>query len=62
MGVRDTRRFVLEPARALPLRVVNRAGNPRSAMRRQAWDGGTVRTLATHSPLQALRGELTAAA
>jgi hypothetical protein len=52
-GVSDKRLLVIEQEFASTLRVLNREGNTLSAILRQAWDGGTLRTLAKNSPMKA---------
>jgi Protein of unknown function (DUF3987) len=52
-GVTDKRLLVIEQEFASTLRVLNREGNTLSAILRQAWDGGTLRTLAKNSPMKA---------
>ena len=49
----DKRLLVIEQEFASTLRVLNREGNTLSAILRQAWDGGTLRTLAKNSPMKA---------
>lgn len=49
-GVTDKRLMVLEPEFASLLRVIGRDGNTLSALIRQAWDTGSLRTLTKNSP------------
>lgn len=52
-GVTDKRAFVYEPEFASVLRIVGRDGNTLSAVVRNAWDTGNLRTLTRNSPLRA---------
>jgi hypothetical protein len=52
-GVTDKRLLVVEQELASTLRVLNREGNKLSAVIRQAWDTGNLRTLTKHSPAHA---------
>lgn len=52
-GVEDKRLFVLESEFASTLRVMARDGNTLSAVIRQAWDVGDLRTMTRNSPAQA---------
>jgi len=52
-GVDDKRLLILEPEFASTLKVASREGNTLSAIIRQAWDGGTLRTLTKNNPLKA---------
>lgn len=52
-GVKDKRLFVIEPDFASVLKVAGRDGNTLSAVIRQAWDSGRLRTLTKNSPLKA---------
>jgi DNA-binding transcriptional ArsR family regulator len=52
-GEADKRLLVYEPEFALVLRVMAREGNSLSAILRQAWDSGNLRTLTRNSPLKA---------
>ena len=52
-GVDDKRLFILESEFASPLRVAGRDGSILSPVIRQAWDGGTLRHMAKHSPAHA---------
>ncbi|ULA61730.1 MAG: hypothetical protein LZF60_360077 [Nitrospira sp.] len=52
-GVLDKRLFVLESEFASTLRVMSRDGNTLSAVIRQAWDMGNLRTMTRNSPAQA---------
>jgi len=52
-GESDKRLLVYEPELALVLRVMAREGNSLSAIIRQAWDSGNLRTLTRNSPLKA---------
>jgi PAS domain-containing protein len=49
-GVKDKRLLVIEPEFARVLRVMGRDNNPLSAVLRQAWDTGKLRTLTKTSP------------
>src|SRR5690348_6259561 len=52
-GESDKRLLVHEPELALVLRVMAREGNSLSAIIRQAWDSGNLRTLTRNNPLKA---------
>lgn len=52
-GASDRRLLVYEPEFASALRVMMREGNILSAVTRQAWDRGDLRTLTKHSPITA---------
>jgi hypothetical protein len=52
-GEADKRLLVHEPELALILRVMAREGNSLSAIVRQAWDSGDLRTLTRNNPLKA---------
>lgn len=52
-GVEDKRLLALETEFALVLRVLEREGNSLSAIIRQAWDSGDMRTLTKNSPARA---------
>src|SRR5262249_51213837 len=52
-GVEDKRLLVLEPEFASVLRVLERDGNTLSAVIRDAWDRGDLRTLTKNSPARA---------
>lgn len=52
-GVEDKRLLVLESEFASTLRVMGRDGNTLSAIIRQAWDSGNLRTMTKNSPAQA---------
>jgi hypothetical protein len=52
-GVSDKRLLVLEPEFANVLKQTERQGNTLSAVLRQAWDGGDLRTLTKNSPARA---------
>jgi hypothetical protein len=52
-GEPDKRLLVHEPELALVLRVMGREGNSLSAIIRQAWDSGNLRTLTRNNPLKA---------
>jgi hypothetical protein len=52
-GIEDKRLFVLESEFASTLRVMGRDGNTLSAVIRQAWDMGNLRTMTRNSPAQA---------
>ncbi|MGE5593429.1 MAG: hypothetical protein ACM3X3_07080 [Betaproteobacteria bacterium] len=49
-GVEDKRLLVLEPEFASTLRILGREGNTLSAVIRNAWDSGNLRTLVKNSP------------
>lgn len=49
-GVKDKRLFVIEPEFASVLKVAGRDGNTLSALIRQAWDSGKLRTMTKNSP------------
>lgn len=53
LGVKDKRLLVLESEFASTLRVMSREGNTLSAIIRQAWDSGNLRTMTKNSPAQA---------
>jgi hypothetical protein len=57
-GVSDKRLFVVEAEFASPLRVMAREGNTLSAVLRDAWDTGDLRTLTKNSPAQATGGHI----
>jgi hypothetical protein len=52
-GIEDKRLLVLESEFASTLRVMGRDGSTLSAVIRQAWDGGSLRTMTKNSPAQA---------
>jgi len=52
-GIEDKRLFVLESEFASTLRVMARDGNTLSALIRQAWDSGDLRTMTKNCPAQA---------
>lgn len=52
-GIKDKRLLVIEPEFATVLKVLGREGNTLSAIIRQAWDSGTLRTLVKNCPLKA---------
>jgi hypothetical protein len=52
-GVEDKRLLVEEPELAAVLKRMNHESNSLSAVMRQAWDSGTLRTLTRNSPLRA---------
>lgn len=52
-GVDDKRSLIVESEFASTLRVMGRDGNTLSAIIRQAWDGGELRTMAKTSPARA---------
>jgi hypothetical protein len=52
-GVEDKRLLVVEPEFASVLKQTERQGNTLSALLRQAWDGGDLRTLTKNSPARA---------
>jgi hypothetical protein len=52
-GVEDKRLLVVEPEFASTLRVMGREGNTLSAVIRQAWDSGNLRSLTKNSPAMA---------
>jgi hypothetical protein len=52
-GADDKRLLVVEEEFASPLRLASRDGNILSAVLRQAWDAGRLRTLTKNSPLRA---------
>lgn len=52
-GVSDKRVLLIEPEFSSPLRVMEREGNTLSAVLRDAWDTGTLRTLTKNSPARA---------
>jgi hypothetical protein len=52
-GVQDKRLLVYEPEFANVLKQTERQGNTLSAILRQAWDGGDLRTLTKNSPARA---------
>jgi len=49
-GVEDKRLLVVESEFAQPLKAIRREGNTLSPVVREAWDGGTLQTLAKNSP------------
>lgn len=57
-GVEDKRLQVVEPELASVLRVIGRDGNTLSAIIRQAWDSGTMRTMTKNSPLKATNAHI----
>ncbi|MCH7643405.1 MAG: DUF3987 domain-containing protein [Myxococcales bacterium] len=57
-GVDDKRLFVVEPEFSMTLRVMGREGNTLSAIIRQAWDAGNLRTLVKNSPAQATNAHI----
>jgi hypothetical protein len=52
-GVSDKRVLLIEPEFSSPLRMMEREGNTLSAVLRDAWDTGTLRTLTKNSPARA---------
>src|SRR5262249_60837842 len=52
-GVADKRLLIHEPESANVLKQTERQGNTLSAILRQAWDGGDLRTLTKNSPARA---------
>jgi hypothetical protein len=52
-GVQDKRLLAIEPEFASVLKVIRREGNTASAIMRQAWDSGILRTMTRASPLSA---------
>ena len=52
-GVTDKRVFVIEPEFSSVLRITSRDGNTLSAITREAWDRGDLRTLTKNSPERA---------
>src|SRR5205814_221576 len=52
-GVSDKRLLAYEPEFASVLRQVEQHGNILSAVMRQAWEAGTLRTLTKHDPARA---------
>ncbi len=58
-GEGDKRLLVYEPELALVLRVMGREGNSLSAIIRQAWDSGNLRTLTRNNPLRATGAHIT---
>lgn len=52
-GIKDKRLLVLESEFASTLRVMGRDGNTLSAVMRQAWDSGDLRTMTKNTPAQA---------
>jgi hypothetical protein len=52
-GVADKRLMIYEPEYAVVLRMVERQGNTLSAILRQAWESGTLRTLTKQTPTRA---------
>ena len=57
-GVEDKRLLVFEPEFASTLRAMNRDGNTLSAIIRQAWDTGDLKTLTKNSPAKATGGHI----
>lgn len=57
-GVEDKRLLVLESEFASTLRVMARDGNTLSAIIRQAWDSGNLRTMTKNSPAQATNAHI----
>ncbi|MCS6304899.1 MAG: DUF3987 domain-containing protein [Nitrospira sp.] len=57
-GVTDKRLLVLESEFAGTLRVMGRDGNTLSAIVRQAWDSGNLRTMTKNSPAQATEAHI----
>lgn len=57
-GITDKRLLVIEPEFASVLKVLSREGNTLSAVIRQAWDSGTLRTLVKNSPLKATNSHI----
>ena len=57
-GVADKRLLVLEPEFASTLRVLGRDGNTLSAVLRNAWDNGNLRTLTKNSPAVATNAHI----
>lgn len=53
VGIEDKRLLALESEFALVLKVLAREGNTLSALTRQAWDTGVLRTLTKNTPAQA---------
>ncbi|MBI5902376.1 MAG: hypothetical protein HZB84_02700 [Deltaproteobacteria bacterium] len=58
-GVADKRLFVSEPEFASVLKVAGRDGNTLSAVIRQAWDSGKLRTMTKNSPCTATNAHIT---
>ena len=52
-GIQDKRLLIIEPEFASTLRVIGRDGNTLSAVIRQMWDSGNLRTLTKNSPAKA---------
>jgi hypothetical protein len=52
-GIEDKRLLVYEPEFAAVLKQIERQGNTLSAILRQAWDGGDLRTLTKNAPTRA---------
>jgi hypothetical protein len=52
-GIKDKRLLIIEPEFASTLRVIGRDGNTLSAVIRQMWDTGNLRTLTKNSPAKA---------
>ena len=57
-GESDKRLLVHEPELALVLRVMAREGNSLSAILRQAWDSGNLRTLTRNNPLKSTGAQI----
>src|SRR4029079_7044940 len=57
-GITDKRLLVLESEFASTLRVMGRDGNTLSAVIRQAWDIGDLRTMTKNCPAQASRAHI----
>ena len=55
----DRRLLVVQPEFASVLRIMQRDGNTLSPLLRQAWDGGTLRTLTKNDPLKASGAHIT---
>lgn len=58
-GVADKRLFVMEPEFAKVLRVVERDGSTLSPVLREAWDSGSLSTLAKNAPATATNAHIT---
>ena len=61
-GVDDKRLCIEEPELAAVLRRMDRESNSLSAILRQAWDDGTLRTLTKNTPLRATRAHISVVA
>lgn len=58
-GVADKRLFIIEPEFASVLKVASRDGNTLSAVIRQAWDSGKLRTMTKNTPCTATDAHIT---